>query len=163
MAKPTVHKLPCLRYRLTDCAIYRPWQFGYTCRYPKLEIKDVSSWASPRIREFIIRESIFPSYKFKVKHREFIPIQGDKLERKWMDGTKKKSVDIPPYAILDMEQTAKDLRQLIDNTAFECIDEILEGTNSDELIRNTYDMARQHVRRAPVLTSDSTVRQQRLT
>lgn len=117
-------------------------------------MKNVTQWASPEIRQFIIRASVFPSYKITVRHRAFIPIEGDKVERKWMDGKQKKSVTVPPYAILDMEEAARDFRKIIDETAFEHIDEYLEAKHADELVKITYDMAKQHSRRAEVGISD---------
>lgn len=84
----------------------------------------------------------------KVRHRKFVPVAGDKLERKYMDGKVKKTVKVPPYAILDMEETAQDFRRVIDDAAFDCIDGILDQRHSDELICNAYDLARQHLLRA---------------
>jgi hypothetical protein len=113
-------------------------------------MKNVTQWASPEIRQFTIRASVFPGYKITVKHRAFVPIEGDKMERKWMDGKQKKAVKVPPYAILDMEVAARDFRKITDETAFEHIDEYLESKHADELVKITYDMAKQHSRRAQV-------------
>jgi hypothetical protein len=148
--KPTLRTILCLRYKISECTIFRPWQFGFTTRYPRLEMHNNTKWASPQIKEFILRESVFPSYKLKIKHRQFVPIEGDKLERRWMDGKIKRSAKIEPYAILDMENTAQDLRRLIDGIAFDCTNEVLDCLNADELTRSTYDMAQQHVKRAQV-------------
>ncbi|KAJ4305625.1 hypothetical protein N0V90_001156 [Kalmusia sp. IMI 367209] len=60
-----------------------------------------------------------------------IRCRAQKLKKKmgWSEngrnGKQKKAVGIPPYAILDMEEAAQDFRKIIDDTAFEHINEYL--------------------------------------
>lgn len=151
ITNPTIHNIPCLRYKLVEFAVYRPWATGYTARWPKLEtMRNVAQWSSPEIRKFTICASVFPKYKITVRHRPFTPIEGDKMERKWMDGKQKKSISIPPWAIVDMEEAAQDFRKVVDETAFDRIDEYLELKHADELVRTTYDLAKQHLIQAKV-------------
>ncbi|KAF2122493.1 hypothetical protein BDV96DRAFT_560903 [Lophiotrema nucula] len=148
IVKPTFHRIPCLRYRLLDFSLARPWATGYTARWQKLEMRNVTLWASNEIRYFTVRASVFPGYQITVKHRKFIPVEGDKMERKWMDDGKKKAITVPPFAIVNMEEAAQEFRKIMDETAFDRIDEYLEAKKADELVRITFDMAKQHLKKA---------------
>jgi hypothetical protein len=147
-AKPTIHKLPCVRYILTDCKLYRVSNFGFTKRFPELKMQDITGWASADIRMSILRKANMPGFGIRLKFRKFVPIEGDQLERHWVDGKTKKSAKIEPYAFADMEETAQEFRRVVDETAFEWIDKLL--ANSDPLIQKTYTMAKQYLFSAPV-------------
>jgi hypothetical protein len=111
-------------------------------------MQDLTDWASPEIRVSILRKANMPGFGIRLKFRKFIPMEGDQLERRWMDGKTKKSAKIEPYAFADMEGTAQEFRKVMDETAFEWIDKLL--TNSDALVQKTFNMAQQYLLTAPV-------------
>jgi hypothetical protein len=113
-----------------------------------MKMHDITGWASPEIRVSTLRKANMPDFGLRLKFRKFIPIEGDQLERQWMDGKTKKSAKLEPYAFADMEDTAQEFRKLIDETAFEWIDKLL--ARSDPLIQKTFNMAKQYLFNAPV-------------
>jgi hypothetical protein len=85
---------------------------------------------------------------YELEVQEFVPEDGDLMEKFWTVDGVKKAYSVPPYAIVDLEKAAKSRRQFVnDNVGI-----YIQGSinNSDKLIRVTYERAMRHAVEAPV-------------
>jgi len=148
-----VHYLPCLRYKLTESILYRTGKgpgLEFTFRWPVMKLKDIDAWASSEVRTILVESDVCP-VPLQLSVRKFVPILGrDSLHRSWMDHKKgiKKTKEIEPYAIVDMQKAVQDMRDYIGNNVFPCMDFFLKG--SDKLVKETYQFARRHMQRTDV-------------
>lgn len=105
-----IWRLPCLRWKITDVRLSKPGQvqgFEWTTRWKdSIVVDDIGTWASSEIKTIHVTEG-YTSRVVKLEVRKFVPQKGDKTVRSWVAEGVKKSVDIPPYAIVDLEK-AKD-------------------------------------------------------
>lgn len=145
-----VHHLPCLRYRLTECTLYRTGKapgLEFTFRWPVMKLKDIDDWASTDMRTILVQSDVCP-VPFQLVVRRFVPIKGkDSLTRSWMDHKKqvKKYIETTPYAINDMQKAVQDMRDYVTANVFPCMDYFLKG--SDPWVKETYEFARKHMQR----------------
>ncbi|KXX82675.1 Cutinase transcription factor 1 beta [Madurella mycetomatis] len=143
-----LHYLPCLRHRLTECTLYRTGKgpgLEFTFRWPVMRLKDISEWASPRLRTILVQSDIC-EVPLKLVVREFVPIpHKDEMRRSWMDYRKgiKKFKKTTPYAIVNMRNAVEDMREYVTTNVFKCMDFFLRG--SDVLVKETYKFARKHM------------------
>ena len=100
---------------------------------------NISNWASDEIRVIKVSEG-YTSTPVELRVRRFIPQDGDKLERSWVVNGVKKSVAIPPYAIVDLDAAKKAYAQHIDRGIKECVTAVLTP-QEDDFLRRTYVMA----------------------
>ena len=106
-----------------------------------MEIVDIKNWRSSEIKEISITQDVCgASYKLKV--REFIPIEGDALERKWVIHGEQQSFRCAPYAIANMREAGVILKDFADRHIGPSICYYIDET--DKLLRNTYLMAYRH-------------------
>lgn len=149
VSKQIVHKLPCVRYKLSESVLFRAGSLVYTDRWPVMKMSDISTWANTETRRIEITLGLCQE-PFAVTVRKFVPIIGDSLERSWYDGPIRKSKMIEPYAIARMSVVAVDFQRYVDANATQCMEHILAG--SDVLIQETYAMASRHIKSAPAST-----------
>lgn len=145
MTGPTLSKMPCYRYIITEASLYReqkaPWQI-FSRRWQSMDIVDISSsdWApSSRIRTIMVSHLNVPT-QFAFQVREFIPTAGDILEDEVTDpveGTVTK-VPLPRFAVADMKATAENMRGFVDGNVHNFITAMV---GRDELLWETYLMA----------------------
>lgn len=103
-----------------------------------MEIVDIKEWRSSEVKEIRITQDVAgASYKLKV--REFIPVEGDALERKWVTNGKQQSFQCSPYAIPDMKKAGQVLIKFADKHIGSSICHYIDET--DKLLRDTYSMA----------------------
>ncbi|KAH0493991.1 hypothetical protein TgHK011_000630 [Trichoderma gracile] len=98
-------RLPCLRYKITDMTLYKPGQvpgYEWTQRWNKNSSDPIQLWASREVKVIYISVGFSNRY-MPLQVRRFVPRDGDKLERTWDYQGTKKSVTIPPYALVDLE------------------------------------------------------------
>lgn len=67
-----------------------------------------------------------------------------------MDIKTPKTYKVTPYALANMEQSAKDFQNAVDAKAYEGFGGIFERDNTDQLIRHTMKMAMEHLKTAQV-------------
>ncbi|KAH8883017.1 hypothetical protein GQ53DRAFT_664708 [Thozetella sp. PMI_491] len=149
--KQRVYHLPCLRYRITECTLYRtgrPPGMAFTYRWPVMKLKDITEWSSPDIRTIHVLSDVCP-VPLKLSVRKFKAIPEDSLHRAWMDGKVKKFKQVTPYAIVDMSAAVNDMRDFITTNMFRSWDHFLSG--SDELVLMTYEFAKKHMERCQTL------------
>ena len=112
-----------------------------------MEIKDIDMWRSPEVKVIHITQDVGDAW-YKLKVKEFVPIEGDALERKWMTNGKQESFKCAPYAIADMREAGYDLIQFADTHLGTAICHYTD--EDDDLLRRTYTMAYRYSRFAEV-------------
>ncbi|KAK4184430.1 hypothetical protein QBC35DRAFT_58270 [Podospora australis] len=147
MTGPTLCKMPCYRYIVTDASLYReqkaPWQV-LSRRWQTMEIIDIpaSDWASSTVRTIKVSPNhVWAPFDFEV--REFYPREGDLLEEKWQTPTGPKRMPVPRYAVADMQATAERMKAFVDVSVWAYLNASLE--NMDPLLQETYLEAFRHI------------------
>ncbi|UKZ55082.1 hypothetical protein TrVGV298_008899 [Trichoderma virens] len=131
-------RLPCLRYKITDMILYKPGAvpgYEWTQRWNKNNSEPIQLWASREVK--VIHISVYFSNSFLPLHvRKFVPQDGDKLERTWDYQGTKKSVAIPPYALVDLEAGKSAYTRYIRDSMTDIFRNMLGDT--DSLLYKTY-------------------------
>lgn len=134
-------RFPCLRYKITDIRLFKPGQvpgFEWTRRWNNNISDPIQNWASEDLKTIFISDGL--SNRFvEVQVRRFIPQAGDKLERTWDFKGMKKSVSIPPYALVKLEDVKKAYSEHIQESMREAFGSLLGRPES--LLYQTYDRA----------------------
>jgi len=145
---PTLCKMPCYRYIITDASLYReqraPYQV-YSRRWQSMDIIDIpkSDWASPEIRTIIVSPNHLDA-PFQFAVRKFYPVEGDLLEEQWVTPSgEKKAVPVPPFAVADMHATAADMKKYVERNISHFIAKAIG--NEDPLLWETYTEAFRHI------------------
>ncbi|KAM5355866.1 hypothetical protein ACJ41O_002512 [Fusarium nematophilum] len=102
-------RFPCLRYKITDIRLFKPGQvpgYEWTRRWNNNISDPIQHWASEELKTIYISEGLSAKC-VKVEVRRFIPQAGDKLVRTWDYRGTKKSVSIPPYALVNLDEVKK--------------------------------------------------------
>lgn len=136
-----IRRLPCLRYKITEVKLFKPGQvrgFEWTRRWRDSIVDNISNWASDDIKLIKVSEG-YTSRAVELRVRRFITQDGDKLERSWVANGVKKSVAIPPYAIVDLEAARKAYAEHIDRGILECFKAVLKPQH--DLLWKTYALA----------------------
>lgn len=136
-----MRRLPCLRYKITEVRLFKPGQvrgFEWTKRWRDNIVDNISNWASDEIKIIHVSEG-YTRRPVELRVRRFIPQEGDKLERSWVVNGVRRSVSIPPYAIVDLEAARKAYSEHIDRGITECLEAIVKSRRS--LLWKTYDLA----------------------
>ena len=110
-------------------------------------IVEIAEWQSLEVKEVTITQGV-GSTSYDIQVREFIPQPGDALAREWSSGGVPQSYQCAPYAIADMHRTAHQLEHFVNDNVVNSIEYYTDET--DQLIRDTYVMARRYSRIAPV-------------
>ncbi|KAI1121871.1 hypothetical protein F5Y10DRAFT_255370 [Nemania abortiva] len=142
-----IYTLPCLRYRMTECTMYRTGKapgLEFTFRWPTMKLKDISQWASSEVRTIKVKSDV-STVPLELSVRKFIPIPQDSLHRAWHDGKTTKFKETTPYAIVNMASAVEDMRRYITDHMFDSVDVCTK--DSDPLIRMTYEFAKKHMKR----------------
>jgi len=140
--KPTLRKLPCLRYKLTEVRLFREGSFAvgheWSHRWSGKTLDDITHWASSEVKMVQVTQDYSPSpISFEV--REFEPMPGDKLQRRWVHEGVQKTATLPNYAILNMKDAVKAHREFIVNEGPYFFKNTLNY--NDRLLSGTYTMA----------------------
>ncbi|KAH8717224.1 Satratoxin biosynthesis SC3 cluster transcription factor SAT20 [Beauveria bassiana] len=126
-------QLPCLRYKIADIALYKSGQvpgFEWTRRWSNEVSDPIDTWASPEIKTIRISEGYSDSV-VELQVRQFVPMEGDKLDRTWDYNGEKKSVRIPPFALIDTQKARKAFARHIDASVDDTLKNVIktvEGT-----------------------------------
>ncbi|XMA17014.1 hypothetical protein WAI453_009805 [Rhynchosporium graminicola] len=97
----------------------------WTKQWKVLTIENITNWTSKEVRTINITQGMGGS-SYALEVREFVPIQGDLLEKFWTIDGVTKTVKMTAYAIVDIGIDTADL-----------------------LIRTTYERASRHAKEAP--------------
>ncbi|KAI1334274.1 hypothetical protein F5Y15DRAFT_402168 [Xylariaceae sp. FL0016] len=133
--------MPCVRYRVTDAALYREQQapfYLFSQRWKSMDLVDITDWADDEVRSIQISQS-FLHAPYEVRVRKFIPMPGDMLEEKWTDRNGKSvTFAVPPYGIVNMEEAGQSLLGMIEREAGNYLNSTVGRLGGDQLIWETY-------------------------
>ncbi|KAF4463562.1 hypothetical protein FALBO_9615 [Fusarium albosuccineum] len=134
-------RFPCLRYKITDIRLFKPGQvpgYEWTRRWNNNISDPIQNWASDERRTIFVSAGL--SNKFvEVEVRKFIPQIGDKLERTWDYNGTKRSVSIPPYALVSLDDVKKAYLDHIRSSMEDAFGKLLGPR--DGLLYKTYQRA----------------------
>lgn len=102
---------------------------------------DITDWASSVTKTIRSTHGLCPE-PFEMTVQQFLPKEGDLLERRWVDGKVRKSFRVEPYAVVNMSKTAVALQKYIDANVKPCTEHFLK--DRDDLVKDTYTMAFRH-------------------
>ncbi|KAI0195968.1 hypothetical protein F4808DRAFT_452796 [Astrocystis sublimbata] len=146
-----VWRMPCLRYKITDVRLFKPGQVKgheWTRRWVEGVPDDILHWASTETRRVRVTEG-YTEHAVELRVRQFVPQDGDSLQRSWVHNGVRKWVTIPAFAIVNLEEAKSAYSAYISRSLPECCKKILWG--KDKLLRATYVMALK-VERDPTAT-----------
>jgi hypothetical protein len=115
-----------------------------------MKLKDISDWASKETRTISVLSDVC-SLPYTLQVRQFVPRPQDSRSRGWMDGKLKKFMETTPFAIVNMLNAVKHMREYIDKNVTEGMAFFLQDT--DPLIKETYAFAIKHAERHGVSTA----------
>ncbi|KAK7422988.1 hypothetical protein QQX98_001278 [Neonectria punicea] len=150
VSAPRLIHYPCLRKRLTDTSYVTaksdPGLF-WTKRWKSLDVVDINHWASPEVKMIELTQAN-SSLRWAFRVRQFVPQEGDSLERTWLSKQTgvRKYHPVTPYGLLSMKEAAKSFSKSLDNDMDTIIDEIA-GVEKTWLAE-TYRMAHKHSKEA---------------
>lgn len=136
-----VWRLPCLRYKITDVKLFKPGQVKgheWTRRWTEGIGDEISQWASLDTKIVSVSEG-YTRGPVQLRVRRFIPQEGDALERSWVHDGRRRSVLVPPYAIVNLEEAKSTYTDHINEGLRECCRRIV--SSKDKLIGGTYGLA----------------------
>jgi hypothetical protein len=98
---------------------------------------EITEWRSYQTKTIYLTQNLFAE-PFRVDVRQFIPTDGDVLERRWADCNLgiKKCRRVPAYAIGSMRDAGEEIRRYLDHNAPHCISSLLR--DSDDFIFSTF-------------------------
>lgn len=134
-------KTPCLRYKITDVKLFKPGNvkgYEWTRRWVEGIPDDISQWASLETRTVKVTEG-YTEQTVELRVRQFVPQDGDRLDRSWFHNGAQKQVRIPPYAIVNLEEAKRTYDNYIKQWLPECCKRVLAG--KDKLLLITYGTA----------------------
>ncbi|KAG5917338.1 hypothetical protein E4U53_004205, partial [Claviceps sorghi] len=129
------------RIRITDIRLFKPGQvpgYEWTRRWTNNISDPIQKWASPEVK-FIRISTGYSKKCIELQVREFVPQEGDKLERTWVYQGMKKSVTVPPYALMDLEDGKTAYMKHISDAMGDTLQHIAE--RSSGLLKKTYIQA----------------------
>ncbi|KAI1266794.1 hypothetical protein F5Y18DRAFT_416103 [Xylariaceae sp. FL1019] len=144
-----VWRLPCLRYKITEVKLFKkPGQvpgYEWTQRWQKGVTDDISTWdpTDMEIKKIRLTEG-YIERTIDLRVRKFIPQDGDSTHRSWVANGHKRSVKIPSYAIVNLEEAKSTYSSYISQNITEFCRSALSG--KDKLIGYTYTFAMRLVR-----------------
>ncbi|GAB0141574.1 hypothetical protein EsHS_00002161 [Epichloe bromicola] len=134
-------RFPCLRYKITDIQLFKPGQvpgYEWTRRWTNNISDPIQKWASPDVK-FIRISTGYSEKCIELQVREFVPQDGDKLERTWVHQGTRKSVPVPPYALMDLEDGKSAYLKHISDAMGDTLQHV--AGRSSGLLRKTYVQA----------------------
>lgn len=134
--------------------LYKPGQvpgYEWSQRWAKSISDPIHMWASNETRLIYISVSFSDRY-LPLEVRKFVPQEGDKLERTWDYKGTKKSVAIPPYALVDLDAGKSAYTKYIRDSMTDIFRNML-GDN-DNILYKTYLQA-WHMWRDPSTPTES--------
>ncbi|KAI8957035.1 hypothetical protein F5Y11DRAFT_341084 [Daldinia sp. FL1419] len=139
-SKKVIHRLPCLRWKLAEVTLFREGGLELTRRWAGVKMKDLGprDWVnSSDVRTIgIVMASKIPMI---LKVKKFKPIDGDITCKFWVDGRgKKRRIDIEPYALASVCETANRYEQYLYEHARSALREYASDLRVDSLVRETY-------------------------
>jgi hypothetical protein len=147
-SKKVIHKLPCLRWKLTETVLFRGGNLGLTNRWEGTQMKDISSidWDEDTRLHTIGMRLPFYSKPVQWTVRKFIPLAGDSVARHWVDSNGvARHTQIEPYCLYDIRKAGDEYRR---HVASHGLSAMLEFSGSEKRVINKTgtDYVRQTIR-----------------
>lgn len=144
-SKKVVHRLPCLRWKLTDIVLSRMdtgplGSLSLTQRWQGFTLRDVSEWVDEETRTIDITLGICP-IPLVLHVRKFKPKAGDITYRSWRDGNAERRMEIEPFALASIRQTSQHFKEYLNKNILKALEIVAQDQNNDELIRETFQWA----------------------
>ncbi|KAK3388504.1 hypothetical protein B0T20DRAFT_457152 [Sordaria brevicollis] len=155
---PTLSKMPCYRYIVTDASLYREQKHpSFSRRWSSMDIIDIppcdwdTSSPSSSLPTSTITISVspilVPEAPFSFRVRKFIPAEGDVVHEMWKTASgEMKQVALPRFAVAEMREAGETLRGYIERNVSKFIVGSVGGL--DGLFWETYWMGFRGVRGA---------------
>ncbi|KAI0848887.1 hypothetical protein F5Y00DRAFT_269827 [Daldinia vernicosa] len=135
-----IWRMPCLRYKITDVKLFKPGNvkgYEWTRRWIEGIPDDISQWASSETKIVKVTEG-YTEQAVELRVRQFVPQDGDKLERSWVHEGTRKRVKIPPYAIVNLEEAKSTYTNYIRQWLPECCKKVV---GKEKFLLATYGAA----------------------
>jgi hypothetical protein len=150
--KPTMRNLPCMRYKLTEVRLFREGSLAvgreWSHRWSNNKMNNITAWASTEMKKIHVTQDYGPNaIVFEV--REFVPMEGDMLQRQWSDNGVIKSITMPNYAIVDMAAALQAYKEFIVNEGPQFFRSTIDY--NDRLLWDTYTMALRFSKNSPLV------------
>lgn len=117
-SKKVIHKLPCVRWKLTSTVLFRSGGLDFTQRpgWEGTAMKDLgpSDWADEAPRTIHITLGLCDE-PIELNVRKFKPVAGDVTARPWTYRGRKYWTEIEPYALADIQKFKKTYHDYITN------------------------------------------------
>ncbi len=84
----------------------------------------------------------YTNQPIELRVRQFVPQEGDSLTRTWVYEGEKKAVNIPPYAIVNLEEAKVAYDDYLKRNVFECCQALL--SQKEKILLGTYLAAMKH-------------------
>ncbi|KAI1805004.1 hypothetical protein F4811DRAFT_561434 [Daldinia bambusicola] len=135
-----IWRMPCLRYKITDVKLFKPGNvkgYEWTRRWIEGIPDDISQWASSETKIVKVTEG-YTEQAVELRVRQFVPQEGDRLERSWVYEGNRRRVKIPPYAIVNLEEAKSTYTNYIGQSLPECCKKVV---GKEKLLLATYGAA----------------------
>ncbi|KAI1076678.1 hypothetical protein F5B20DRAFT_584098 [Whalleya microplaca] len=148
-SKKVVHKIPCLRYKITEIALFREGGLGLTQRWTGAKMKDLGprDWTSeqtPTIKIILAKYE----HPFEAEVRRFKPNSTDITWRNWVDPAGNlRRINIEPYALANISKTAAEYSAYVFENANLAVRQYTKNPTVNELVRKTYAAALDYTRK----------------
>ena len=143
LSRPTLANLPCVRYKITDSRLSDKGehpQYKWSKRWPSWNMIEINTWRSADVKVIYITQDVLGGSTFEIRCREFIPVEGDSLERIWKKRGITQKYPRAPYAIANMKETGDAVARFVANNVSSSIEHYISIT-TDKLLQSTYSMA----------------------
>lgn len=137
-----IWRLPCLRYKITDVRLFKPGNvkgYEWTRRWSGGVADDIANWASNEIRCVRVTEG-YTRKPVELRVRKFVPQEGDALTRSWVHNGVKRSVNIPPYALVNLDEAKAAYDDYINTGIKDCCTSFL-WQKEGNILQSTYSLA----------------------
>ncbi|CAG1978015.1 unnamed protein product [Fusarium graminearum] len=144
----TIHRVPCLRLRITEIVLYRSGGLNLTKRWEGIEMRDVSN--RQIMSSIVIQVSQdFCKKPISIEVVQFEPQEGDVTARYWTEchsgRTTRKKKELPTYCLKSIYATAKEVRRYTIENALPAYlhtiqEELSSGREGGPVVFRTYYM-----------------------
>lgn len=146
---------PCLRYKISEVKLYKLGQvpgYEWSMRWNNSISEPIQEWASAETRVIQVSEG-YSDQVLELRVRQFVPQEGDKLERSWVYAGEKRTAKIPPFALIDLDRGKSSYVKYIRSSMTQAYTKILsqergeKGREGCGMLYQTYFQAVEHCKR----------------
>ncbi|KAL3607338.1 hypothetical protein FPOAC2_02321 [Fusarium poae] len=145
----TIHRVPCLRLRITEIVLYRSGGLNLTQRWKGIEMRDIPHRPNTSVIEIRVSQDFWEK-TIPLQVVQFIPIDGDVTARYWTEycsgnlAFKKK--ELATYCLRSIYETAKEVRQYTVKNALPTLlrtirEDLTPGCEGGLIVFRTYHSA----------------------